>query len=542
MAPASNIPRQIPPVPNLHPPATFGLTPGPSQWALIVAAIPLVQPLRRPLLLAPDKVYDFQDHHQLLDLILRPHLDMQLQLPAFQCQISTPLGNNLNTTHFKNNTPKITRYFTPKSSRKWLLAMEPTGFADWWSRKLTGLVKNATVDRNSSSLATRSCEGPVGRIHWQLDRVPSPGQLLVQVLQHWWNTWRNQHWRSPSSTSSKWIWRYCPWWCRGPRGWHLGDSPYGRCAGSKSGTPTGHHSLQCVDRGSWIQCPDPWEASDPSGRPIGYPGKTVHRSGTFAYGQPPCYHSNWVGSKCSTWWLWGRLGHVWLNHVPLRSCGLANFANTNSFIALHLLVSGLLITRSEPSWPYQSSFTLQLCIFRKKPCGSRACVWNIWTDVKLLPDDVAFCCSFGFRFSLRDTLSTSTAGFNFNIHFRAGGSGRSSGTATNEDTHLIWWYRLGRQSAYLHHFSFLVNGNRLSPEPACRFCKFHNFRTVVAICQLISSSMDFGDSFFSFILGSFHQPIPVRYNWSVFARKMHSTSEFAKIVLSKCVCVCVSSE
>ena len=142
-----------------------------------------------------------------------------------------------------------------------------------------------------------------------------------------------------------------------------------------------------------------------------------------------------------------------------------------------------------------------------------------------------FCCSFGFRFSLRDTLSTSTAVFNFNIHFRAGGSDRPFGTATNEDTHLIWWYRLGRQSAYLRHISFLVNGNRLSPEPASRFCKFHNFCTAVAICQLISSSMDFGDSFFAFILGSFHQPIPVRYNWSVFARKMHSTSEFAMIVI-----------
>ena len=35
--------------------------------------------------------------------------------------------------------------------------------------------------------------------------------------------------------------------------------------------------------------------------------------------------------------------------------------------------------------------------------------------------------------------------------------------------------------------------------------------------------------------------IPVRYNWSVFARKMHATSEFAMIVLSKCEreCVCV---
>ena len=38
--------------------------------------------------------------------------------------------------------------------------------------------------------------------------------------------------------------------------------------------------------------------------------------------------------------------------------------------------------------------------------------------------------------------------------FQAGGSGRSLGTATNEDTHLIWWYRLGRQSAYLHFFQF----------------------------------------------------------------------------------------
>ena len=40
---------------------------------------------------------------------------------------------------------------------------------------------------------------------------------------------------------------------------------------------------------------------------------------------------------------------------------------------------------------------------------------------------------------------------------------------------------------------------------------------------------------FRYFLRSCHRPIPVRYNWSVFARKMHSTSEFAMIVLSKCV-------
>ena len=34
-----------------------------------------------------------------------------------------------------------------------------------------------------------------------------------------------------------------------------------------------------------------------------------------------------------------------------------------------------------------------------------------------------------------------------------------------------------------------------------------------------------------------HPPVPVRCNWIVFARQMHSTTEFAMTVLSKCVCV-----
>ena len=71
------------------------------------------------------------------------------------------------------------------------------------------------------------------------------------------------------------------------------------------------------------------------------------------------------------------------------------------------------------------------------------------------------------------------------------------------------------------------------PRTSMSFCAI--FCTVVAICQLISSSIDFGDRSFSIILGLFHRPIPVRYNWIVFAREMHSTSGFAKIVLSKCV-------
>ena len=55
----------------------------------------------------------------------------------------------------------------------------------------------------------------------------------------------------------------------------------------------------------------------------------------------------------------------------------------------------------------------------------------------------------------------------------------------------------------------------------------------------LAASFGYGDGNFSILLGSFHRPIPVRCNWSVFAREMHSTSEFAMIVLSKCVHVSV---
>ena len=94
--------------------------------------------------------------------------------------------------------------------------------------------------------------------------------------------------------------------------------------------------------------------------------------------------------------------------------------------------------------------------------------------------------------------------FLFNLTVIAGGSGRSLGTATNEDAHLIWWYRLGRQSAYLHPFSFLVNGDRLSQEPACRF--FKQFQTKLKLSdfhlmllQFIASSNGYGDGNFSIL-------------------------------------------
>ena len=45
----------------------------------------------------------------------------------------------------------------------------------------------------------------------------------------------------------------------------------------------------------------------------------------------------------------------------------------------------------------------------------------------------------------------------------------------------------------------------------------------------------YGDGSFSMFSGSPHRPIPVRCNWIVSARKMHSTTGFAMTVLRMCV-------
>ena len=151
-------------------------------------------------------------------------------------------------------------------------------------------------------------------------------------------------------------------------------------------------------------------------------------------------------------------------------------------------------------------------------------------------------------FSLRDALSTSTAVFNFNIHFRAGGRSvmesllPTKTLTTDGDTRLgqsgvpaLVWSPVV-QGLLPFNFHFLTMRRVSTQEPPWRFVQFSALLSQsvnlfhLALILAIVSSRSF--------LGSFHRPIPVRYNWSVFARKMHSTSEFAKIVLSKCVCVC----
>ena len=101
-------------------------------------------------------------------------------------------------------------------------------------------------------------------------------------------------------------------------------------------------------------------------------------------------------------------------------------------------------------------------------------------------------------------------------------------------------------------FSQCDDGKRLNPRTSKSF--FAICCTVVAKCQfgsdmvlltgkgqlpIFSFCAGYGDGSFLILCRSLHRPTPVRCNWSVFARKMRSTTKFAMTILSKCVCVCV---
>ena len=160
------------------------------------------------------------------------------------------------------------------------------------------------------------------------------------------------------------------------------------------------------------------------------------------------------------------------------------------------------------------------------------CLWNIWIDVKLL-------------------------------HSR--GQERHGKSPANEDTYHRRWYQtwpVWRTCIVVitccsgfASIQFLVSGDgkRLHPRTSKSFLQFSalllqsvkmgtiwlSLKGSVNF-QLISSSSSLAMVALSYFLGSFHRPIPVRYNWNAFARKMHSTSKFAMIVLSTSVCVCVN--
>ena len=73
------------------------------------------------------------------------------------------------------------------------------------------------------------------------------------------------------------------------------------------------------------------------------------------------------------------------------------------------------------------------------------------------------------------------------------------------------------------------------------FTRCRNLRLISTIFWkqfLTSTALAMAMVAFWYFFGSLHRPIPVRCSWSVFACKMHSTTEFAMTVLSTCVCVC----
>ena len=118
------------------------------------------------------------------------------------------------------------------------------------------------------------------------------------------------------------------------------------------------------------------------------------------------------------------------------------------------------------------------------------CVWNIWTDVKFLPDDVDFCCSFGFRFfdfSPLDALSTSTAvSMSISTLEQGGNLVSIAGCQTKRAmTRLIWSLI---NSTYLLHFFAMGNGqpkNHLAgfKQPVFNFLGLHSFRNLNFHCQ-----------------------------------------------------------
>ena len=141
-------------------------------------------------------------------------------------------------------------------------------------------------------------------------------------------------------------------------------------------------------------------------------------------------------------------------------------------------------------WPWiirTPALISSMCGFQSKCSTSHTvcvCGWNIWTDVKLLPDDVVFCCSFGFRFSLRDTSSTSTAVFNFNIHFRAGARSVMVSLLPTKTLTIDGDTRLGQsgvpallwspvvQGLLPFKFHSLTMGRGSTQEPPWRFVQF----------------------------------------------------------------------
>ena len=162
-------------------------------------------------------------------------------------------------------------------------------------------------------------------------------------------------------------------------------------------------------------------------------------------------------------------------------------------------------------------------------CDIYIYVWTICRDVKLLTmwfSDLPRSC-------------------HYDLH----------GAVAHSWVHCQWSYSwVGRISgliipAYLQRSSFLDMGrgqpkNHLAEQFAIllhwlfhvRYVRCRNLGLVSTIFskKMTSTTLAMAMVAFWYFYGPFHRPIPVKCNWIVFARKMHSTTEFAMTALSKC--------
>ena len=157
------------------------------------------------------------------------------------------------------------------------------------------------------------------------------------------------------------------------------------------------------------------------------------------------------------------------------------------------------------------------------------CVWTIWIDVKLL-----FVSSVHYLFDL--TLHE----FAF-FNFHAGGQSHVCSWLPNEEGCIHDWYDSGTLES--RTCQFFRNGKRLNPRTslsnsffqfASNQTKWFSFTSVpVRFSQsellptssdgTVASSKDVERILLLFLTPG-HLLFPVRFNWSVFARTMHSTS------------------
>ena len=238
-------------------------------------------------------------------------------------------------------------------------------------------------------------------------------------------------------------------------------------------------------------------------------------------------------------WLWISVGGFLHSVTSLVSVPSTSVFHASS-AACHLAITSIIIhilqlsshcLRIQPLHPHRAS-GLPPCGLPKRPCCGR--VWCVELLIRS-----------------KTTTASSFSAFWF-----------QQGAVATSWVHCQWSYSwVGRILGLiiptcLQRILLSRHGTWPTQEPprrtVCNFTSLSFFDERYVLCRNLGLiSTIFSKQFLTsttlamamvaswYFFGSLHRPIPVRCNWSVFARKMHSTTEFAMTVLSKCVRVCV---